>query len=745
MISQSPDTTAATHGRSAREPSSSVLQIAARRKMVLALCTIAGVCAAFGYYRLRPPVFEAKAEVAVQSKRTDLVTGVNNQDTGREDYVAAQMARLHSPVLVDRAVRDGKLKLLPSLAHQPNPTESVLRGLTITRGRSQFGENNLLQLSYQAHYAADCPAVLTALLDAHRHSVSASYEAEAAESLQAIVQARDNVQKQLAKTTADYAAFRKQHPLADKGPNGTSALRQRLDGIQAKRSALLLHRADIEAKDKAVLNAQKAGRPAEILLAMLNTSASNTTPSDVPDRTLVLQEQLAPLLAEEQKLLASYGPKHPDVQAVRARIQAVQVLFARPVPGWTDKDEQQAHPLDAAVAQRLALLQQALREADAADAILGDQEKKFGAQLVNVETKEEAYRADLDRLQQMYETIVKRVQGVRLAKDVGGFDVQVISPPSIPRKIAPNPLLILPAGAFLGLLAGIGLAYRLGSQDDRLLRGEVDQQLALPVLGSVPWFKPLRSADAPLADPLLCTIGRPDSAEAEAFRVVRTALFFGAGKGCQVLQVTSPLHQDGKSLVAANLAVAIARSGKHVVLVDANVRTPRIGPLFGVPSGPGLAGVLAGQCEPRDVMHPSGVPGLTIVASGQVAANPAEILTGTLFADLLQWLREQAEFVIVDSPPMLGSADATMIAPHADGVLLVLRPGRTNRADVERVRQNVSAVGATLIGAVLNGDQATLQRMGTKHWHPRIHEQLPPAAVQTAVRDSATATLNGTE
>lgn len=745
MIPYSTEPTPKSQTIHSTQTAPSVIHVALRRKMILLLGVVTGVGVAFAYYRLKSPLYEATAEVAVQTKRTDLVTGVNNQDTGREDYVAAQMARFRSPVLIEQALRRGGLTALPSLANQPNPTDTMLRNLSVNRGRSQFGENNLLTLSYTAHTASDCPAVLAALLDAHRNSVAASYEAEAAEALKAIVQARDSVQKQLEKTQNAYAEFRKRHPLGDKTPNGTSALRQRLDGIQAKRSALLLHAAEVEAKFKTVQAAQKAGRPPEILLAILTGSMDDSSNASARDRTLVLQEQLSPLLAQEQTLLASYGPNHPDVQAVRARIRAVQALFARAAPTSNDGQQSRTQALQAAIAQHLTLIQQWLHEADTANALLTAQEKQISAELVNVDTQEESYRAELAHLQQLYQGIVKRVQEVGLAKDVGGYDVQVISPPSIPRKIAPSGLLILPAGAFVGLICGLGLAFWSGNRDDRLLDA-MDEPLPLPVFGSVPWFKAAtKPANGHDYHPLLCSLGRPDSPESEAFQMVRTALYFGAGKGCRVLLVTSPSRSDGATVIAANLAVSIARSGKRAVLVDANFRAPRIGPMFGLSSSPGLAEILSGAGDPQDALEQASTPGLSILVAGAPPANPAESLASGTFAELLHWLRDRADFVIVDSPPALAVADATMIAPHTDGVLLALRLGRSTRSDIERVRQRFAAVGSTLVGAVLNGSQPPfLGRALTREQATNAHEQLQTVAVQR-IGSGATARSNATD
>src|SRR5262249_3084757 len=157
-------------------------------------------------------------------------------------------------------------------------------------------------------------------------------------------------------------------------------------------------------------------------------------------------------------------------------------------------------------------------------------------------------------------------------------------------------------------------------------------------------------------------------------RGVRTSLLFTARRdGCKVIQVTSPEMADGKSTLAANLAVAIAQSGKRVVLVDADFRRPRVHKLFGVGAERGLASVLAGEGDVAGVSQPSGVPGLTIVPCGPTPPNPAELLTSSRFQEVLKALDGDYDFVLVDTPPLLAVTDPSVVAPCVDGVLLTIR------------------------------------------------------------------------
>jgi capsular exopolysaccharide synthesis family protein len=185
---------------------------------------------------------------------------------------------------------------------------------------------------------------------------------------------------------------------------------------------------------------------------------------------------------------------------------------------------------------------------------------------------------------------------------------------------------------------------------------------------------------------------------------VRTALFFHTrGAGHTVLQITSPNMGDGKSTLSANLAISIAQSGRKVVLVDADFRRPRLHRLFRVKAVAGLATVIAGGAEPFACVQESGIGGLAVLPAGPRPLNPAELLTSPRLEEVLEQLRERYDYVVVDTPPLLAVTDPCVIAPRVDGVLLNLRIGKNSRPAAERAREMLAALGAKVLGVVVNG------------------------------------------
>jgi protein-tyrosine kinase len=194
----------------------------------------------------------------------------------------------------------------------------------------------------------------------------------------------------------------------------------------------------------------------------------------------------------------------------------------------------------------------------------------------------------------------------------------------------------------------------------------------------------------------------PLSTASEAFRVLRTNLqFMGLDEPLTSILVTSASPGEGKSTNAANLAVAFAQAGVNVCLVDADLRRPTVAKLFGVENWAGLTTVIVGQGELDDALQPCQVPGLTLLTSGPIPPNPAELLGSERMTALLKRLEERFDMVIVDTPPVLAVTDAAVLAPKVGGVVLVVRSGQVPRQQVVRAKEALEAVRARLLGVVL--------------------------------------------
>jgi capsular exopolysaccharide synthesis family protein len=200
----------------------------------------------------------------------------------------------------------------------------------------------------------------------------------------------------------------------------------------------------------------------------------------------------------------------------------------------------------------------------------------------------------------------------------------------------------------------------------------------------------------------LVALSNPRSVAAEAYRTLRTNLqFSGVDRPIQTVLVTSAGPGDGKTTVVANLGVALAESGKRVILVDCDLRRPGLHQVFGQSLALGLTNAIV-EGLPELPLHATAVPGLQVLTAGDTPPNPAEFIASERLAALLSRLKEWADVVVLDSPPVSIVADAAVLAPSMDGVILVVRAGGTKRELAQRAKQQLESVGARVLGAVLN-------------------------------------------
>ncbi len=287
------------------------------------------------------------------------------------------------------------------------------------------------------------------------------------------------------------------------------------------------------------------------------------------------------------------------------------------------------------------------------------------------------------------------LEGSDLLIQDSGAVIRQASAPGSPEF--PDPVEDGIMGVFVGLLLGIGLAFARDYMDDGV-RSDTQARVATgdrPVLGFVPVLENATK------DGVLELLRDPASPGSEAIRTLRTNLRFASRKGpLRTVLVSSPLSGDGKSTIAANLAIAVAQSGSRVILIDADLRRPSLHTRFGVTNGVGLSTVLTGQHELGETLMSVGVNGLRLVPAGVTPPNPAELLAGA--QPVLTEAARVADMVIIDGPPLLAVADSLELAAIVDGVVMALAYGETRQRAIRESARRLRRVGGSLLGSVLN-------------------------------------------
>ena len=283
--------------------------------------------------------------------------------------------------------------------------------------------------------------------------------------------------------------------------------------------------------------------------------------------------------------------------------------------------------------------------------------------------------------------------------------IEEASAPSSPNF--PSPRVIPVIGLALGLLAGLALAVSADRRDTRLRSGAaVTSAGDTPILGRVPHMSRISTRN-----------GRKNRELIEPFRRIRTTLFAlvdpPAPPGTLTLLITSPGEGEGRTTVAANLAMAIARGQHRVLLVDADIGDPGVHKAFRVENGVGLQDLLAGRASVEEAVRSTSLPRLGVLVAGKRPADDSEAFVNERFAAVMPLLRERFDVVVIDGPPLLGATDAAILAPLVDRVVLVVRGRRTRGEALREAQENLTLLRASLLGVVVNDASEEFAMSGT--------------------------------
>jgi capsular exopolysaccharide synthesis family protein len=316
--------------------------------------------------------------------------------------------------------------------------------------------------------------------------------------------------------------------------------------------------------------------------------------------------------------------------------------------------------------------------------------------------------------QQLYESLLQRLKEAGVSASLRSNNIHVVDrarPPLAP--IRPRKALNIMLSAVVGFVLGCVLALFNEYLDSSVKTPEeVEQLVNLPALGLVPSMssinggrrRSLTGARSNAASTELATMAQPHSVVSEAYRALRTSILLSTSKHPpQVILITSGQPREGKTTTALNLAITLAQRGDRVVLIDSDLRRPRVHRALHVSNEVGLSSFLSGNVPidnlPRAVPK---VPNLFVIPAGPTPPNPAELLSSEPISLMFSELRRQFDFVVLDSPPTITVADSMILAAHADGVILVAHGGVTTRESLRHTRKLIGSTNARIIGVVLN-------------------------------------------
>lgn len=689
-----------------------ILDLMRRKFWLILFFVLLGMGLSTFYYLKAPKTFESTANVFVDEKTApSMNTGERDpyiNDTSIEQYLVT----LQSTKILAPAIDKGSFHNMNMFEGFDDILLELREGDTLTVSPADSKSNSgVMRLAVRGNSQAECQQALAAIVDSFNDHIQATTKNIGGEHAEIVQKTQNEWLTRLKEVEQEIEGLSVQPELISINGQVTNRfqseqllLREDLHELQKEKNKVL-------ALIETIKQDQRAGRESIDLVTEIMTEQSDVSDSAYA-RT---QDQLVILKVEQQELLNSYGPDHPQVQAIQRKIAAVDELRKHELDamkGMNREKTQQRVPNAILVAdflkqmERKAVLLEA-EEFQVQSQIDATQQRS--TEVSAVVEKLNSLQRERERLEAGYYAIIERMSEMNALKEHLWRNLSVLDPPSIGEEVAPKLSLCLGAGFLLGSLIGLAFAgFKDIAEKTFHSSDDVGELLNSNVIGHVGQFQRPRqrelNPDYSNVIPEVVALHAPASQPSEAYRSIRTAIFFQSQQQrAKVIQITSPIPGDGKSTTASNLAASIAQSGRSTLLIDADLRKPTQHNVFGINNDKGLSSLLTGEARLEEVVSPVIPDYLSMIPAGPIMANPAELLTSARFASVLKELRSQYDYILVDTPPLLAVTDPSIVCSHVDLIYFVMRIRNGIRSNSLRAKEIVDRMNINLGGVIING------------------------------------------
>lgn len=657
-----------------------------RRRKIIGATLLSVMALTIIYLALSPKIYQASADLLINSEQKSSFGAMSGLPAITEMLGATGTRSLDTEVEIMRSssVQNAATELMPPAIRPTSKGEKAVK-VSIESKRS----TDIITVNVMGRDPKIAIEYSNALCEAYRLQNQKNNTAQYKETADYVGDQLEKVRKNLDKKRKDVREFKEANDIVD---------------LSTESQVRVARLAELQ---KALQQAQADRASGDAQLTSLRAQVAQMAPSETAPSTIVvspivqqLRKQLTDLEADRSAALQEYVPGASEIKALDVQIAALRNRLKNEAKTEVGTYTRNINLVRQAAEQEISQIQAAVRALQArANNLQTDiaSARETVQQLPQREYQLSQLLADLETYQQTFQSLSDKYQTLLISQQTPVANARVITPAVEAKKVSPRTGSVLVLGLVGGLLLSTLLAVAIDRIDNKIYSEEdAIQATGLPVLTHVPRIDH-RSDQSIL-------IGQEGtSVLLESFRMLRTQLSFISSYGhMKALVLTSSQPSEGKSTVSSNLAIALALNKKKVVLVDTDLRRPTIHKVFDIDNGKGFTSVVAGTETLGDALQVTGTEGLSILTSGPKPPNPAELLDSRMARDLIEELKADFDYVIIDAPPALFMADAQIVASMADGVLLVVSCQEAKRGAVERTYELMAQTGVKIVGMVLN-------------------------------------------
>ena len=694
-----------------------------RRWIVIAFFLIVLIATAVGTFKMRP-IYRGTATIQINKENPQIVDfkeifAVNTMDM---DYYQTQYKVLESRTLARRVIQTLKLSEHPEFQPKPetpfqewksklwaslpgffdspdkeaseNGRETVLTNRFLTKLKIEPIRNSrLVKIHFDSNFRQLSTQVSNSLAAAY---IQQNLEARFVSTEQAkewLTRQLEDLKAKVERADENLQEFGSEHDIIS---------------LEEKENVTMQRLTDL---NETLTKAEAERMAKEALYKQTGVRNFDSFPSILENKLIQdLKQAYIHLEAQYMRLSETFKPEYPEMVRLKNQMETLQ----KRLKGEIDKMILGIKGDYESSLRREALLRQAFQ-----------QQKAKALEMKGKAIQYNILKREADTNRELYKGLLLRMKEAGVSAGITASNIQIVDPAELPTQpYKPNKRLNLLLAAVVGLFLGVGLAFFFEYLDNTIKTPEdLEQWVRLPSFGMVPEISNGRrgrlekGASYPVE---LVTFGHPKSMLSEAYRSIRTSILLSSSeKPPKKITITSPNPSEGKTTTVINTAIALSQTGAQVLIIDADMRKPKVHKIFNYENGKGLSNFLSGHGDLESIVKKSEVPNLFYIPCGPVPPNPSELLGSILFKTMLESLEARFDHILLDSPPVLGFADAIILSTCVNGVILTVLGGKTPRETLQRAKEALQQTNTKILGVVIN--RVDIRRSDYGYYYYRYH------------------------